>query len=392
MNKLIYFFVVVLLTACNQQPEVSQTTEQKNETLKAEVTQHSNQSTQSLPPESEDIEDHDDSHHVPGLWITDMDEAQQRAKKENKEILIFFTGTDWCSSCNLLVNEVFKKQKAQDYIKKHFIMVELDFPSDSSILSEEQQAHNAKWGEKFEVDGYPVAMLTTADVRPYSAIVGYLVDGVDEYIESLEIARTAKQNHFDNLKNLEGLKGEARAKTLDELLSREYAYFSNRENMTQELMSLLPKDSDLYQKYDKEQEYYALANTIEEIPLLPMDESLSYEQHSKIIAERFKAFREEQTNLSHNLLLVTLLNETTFIEASQEYQPIIEIVDEYLLSDKYSVDFRQELVSSVLVPYAKVKSKEASIKLYDQIAALDKNSETGKLLIESREEMIGTLE
>jgi hypothetical protein len=46
----------------------------------------------------------------------------------------------------------------------------------------------------------------------------------------------------------------------------------------------------------------------------------------------------------------------------------------------------------VLVPYAKVKSKEASIKLYDQIAALDKNSETGKLLLESREEMIGTLE
>ncbi|MDA0767040.1 MAG: thioredoxin family protein [Verrucomicrobia bacterium] len=34
-----------------------------------------------------------------GEWGTDWDAAKAQAKKENKPILINFTGTDWCGWC-----------------------------------------------------------------------------------------------------------------------------------------------------------------------------------------------------------------------------------------------------------------------------------------------------
>ena len=41
-------------------------------------------------------------------WHTDMEKAIAIATKENKKMLLFFTGSDWCGWCKKLQNEVFK--------------------------------------------------------------------------------------------------------------------------------------------------------------------------------------------------------------------------------------------------------------------------------------------
>jgi len=41
-------------------------------------------------------------------WYTDINEASAIAKKENKPMMLFFTGSDWCGWCVRLQNEVFR--------------------------------------------------------------------------------------------------------------------------------------------------------------------------------------------------------------------------------------------------------------------------------------------
>ena len=36
-------------------------------------------------------------------WQDDYDKAVKKAKKQDKPILLFFTGSDWCGPCKMLV-------------------------------------------------------------------------------------------------------------------------------------------------------------------------------------------------------------------------------------------------------------------------------------------------
>jgi len=40
-------------------------------------------------------------------WLTDLDAAKKQAAAEKKDILIDFTGSDWCGWCIKLDKEVF---------------------------------------------------------------------------------------------------------------------------------------------------------------------------------------------------------------------------------------------------------------------------------------------
>ena len=45
-------------------------------------------------------------------WETDISVAMEKAKKEGKDILINFTGSDWCGWCKKLDGEVFAWRSA----------------------------------------------------------------------------------------------------------------------------------------------------------------------------------------------------------------------------------------------------------------------------------------
>ena len=61
-------------------------------------------------------------------WHTDINEASAIAKKENKPMMLFFTGSDWCGWCVRLQNEVFRTPEFEAWAKANVILVELDFP------------------------------------------------------------------------------------------------------------------------------------------------------------------------------------------------------------------------------------------------------------------------
>ena len=118
-------------------------------------------------------------------WYTDLDEAKAVAAKENKPLLVDFTGSDWCGYCIKLHAEVFDKPEFEAFAK-NYVLVELDFPSKKPQPPEEK-AKNKATQAKFGVSGFPTVLLLDAKTgEAYGRQSGYGPgSGPKAYLEKL---------------------------------------------------------------------------------------------------------------------------------------------------------------------------------------------------------------
>ncbi|MFH1904218.1 MAG: thioredoxin family protein [bacterium] len=125
-------------------------------------------------------------------WIHDYDQALKDAKKYNKPILINFTGSDWCSWCIRLKEEVFSKPAFKNYASNNLILLELDFPR-RKPQSPKIKKQNNDLAKKYKIRGYPTIILINhkGDVI---ARTGYRRGGPDKYIEHLKELISQKTN------------------------------------------------------------------------------------------------------------------------------------------------------------------------------------------------------
>ena len=94
-------------------------------------------------------------------WHTDINEASAIAKKENKPMMLFFTGSDWCCWCVRLQKEVFNTPEFEKWAKENVVLVELDFPKNKP-QSEAIKTQNRALQQQCAVRGYPTCWF----VRP----------------------------------------------------------------------------------------------------------------------------------------------------------------------------------------------------------------------------------
>lgn len=120
-------------------------------------------------------------------WETNYETALLKAKKENKLILMNFSGSDWCANCIRLEKAVFTTDTFLTYSKDKFILLRLDFPQRSkNKLSEEQTKDNEALAEKFNPSGeFPLVIILSTDEKPIGK-TGYVDGGVEPFIETIE--------------------------------------------------------------------------------------------------------------------------------------------------------------------------------------------------------------
>ncbi len=123
-------------------------------------------------------------------WLTDMEAAKAQAAKENKDLLIDFTGSDWCGWCIKLDEEVFSKEPFKAGVKDKFVLVEIDFPQEKK-LDPKLKAQNQALGEAMKIEGYPTIMLCDPTGKPY-AKTGYQEGGTEAYVKHLTELQTAR--------------------------------------------------------------------------------------------------------------------------------------------------------------------------------------------------------
>ena len=83
-------------------------------------------------------------------WLTNMSKVMEKAKNENKLILLNFTGSDWCPRCVSLNKNVFEGQNFKKYSPENLVLLEIDFPKKSGKISQEQLEHNKELAKNIE--------------------------------------------------------------------------------------------------------------------------------------------------------------------------------------------------------------------------------------------------
>ena len=103
--------------------------------------------------------------------LTDMDAAKKEAAEQKKDLMIEFTGSDWCPPCMQLRANVFSKPDFQKEAQKNFVLLELDYPR-SKEQSAEVKAANQKLAEQYGVTGFPTVVFADASGKPFGGFVG----------------------------------------------------------------------------------------------------------------------------------------------------------------------------------------------------------------------------
>lgn len=119
-----------------------------------------------------------------GDWTSDYDAALQKARQEQKRLLVNFTGSDWCPYCIRLKEEIFSKPEFVAWAKQHVVLVELDFPRRKK-LPEALVEQNKKLQEQFGIEGFPTVVFVGADGKEVSRL-GYEGGGPTPWIAAAE--------------------------------------------------------------------------------------------------------------------------------------------------------------------------------------------------------------
>ena len=117
-------------------------------------------------------------------WKTNFEVAQQEALKENKNILLVFSGSDWCAPCIKLDNVVWKSEAFKSESEKNWVVYKADFPKKkANQLSAEQTESNKKLAEKYNRNGsFPLVILLDKTGKVIG-MTGFKNISASEYIQ-----------------------------------------------------------------------------------------------------------------------------------------------------------------------------------------------------------------
>lgn len=94
-------------------------------------------------------------------WNTTFEDAKIKAEKENKNILLVFSGSDWCGPCIKLDRVVWQSSEFQAEAAKNWSTYKADFPKKkANKLAPELEKINNQLAEKYNKNGsFPLVLL-----------------------------------------------------------------------------------------------------------------------------------------------------------------------------------------------------------------------------------------
>jgi thiol-disulfide isomerase/thioredoxin len=128
-----------------------------------------------------------------GQWITDIEKAKAQAKKENRVILVNFTGSDWCPPCKAMHGEVLTQPAFVEYAKENLVLVEADFPRRKEQSAELKRSNQALM-EEYKVRAYPTFVVLDAQGKELFRHEGFHPGGPKAFVEKMKEAKEGKRS------------------------------------------------------------------------------------------------------------------------------------------------------------------------------------------------------
>ncbi len=151
------------------------------------------------------------------VWHTNFVEAEKQAEKENKDLLIYFSGSDWCGWCMKLEKEVFTQGSFIQSVADEFVLIKIDFPRRKK-LPPEVSLQNTKLNKRYKPTKFPNVILCDSLGRPYAKTY-YRKGGVEVYVKHLTELQEKKKNRNASLAIAGSMEGIEKARTLEHALS-----------------------------------------------------------------------------------------------------------------------------------------------------------------------------
>ena len=129
-------------------------------------------------------------HTASPAWVNNLAAAKEQAKKENKLILLNFSGSDWCIPCIRMHEEIFNTTAFEKYATENLICINADFPRKSkNQLPKDQQKLNDALAEKYNTNGsFPFTLLLDSDGNKLKVWDGFYKDGIANFVAEIREA------------------------------------------------------------------------------------------------------------------------------------------------------------------------------------------------------------
>ncbi|RTY78873.1 thioredoxin family protein [Flavobacterium sp. LS1P28] len=117
-------------------------------------------------------------------WESDFNDAKIKAIKENKNILLVFSGSDWCAPCIKLENTIWKSEDFKNEAEQKWVIYKADFPKKkANLLAANLTASNKKLAEQYNKSGNFPLVLLLDKTGTVLGITGYKNVTPQEYIQ-----------------------------------------------------------------------------------------------------------------------------------------------------------------------------------------------------------------
>jgi thiol-disulfide isomerase/thioredoxin len=229
------------------------------------------------------------------VWLTDLDAAKAQGVKENKPVLIDFTGSDWCPPCKSLHKVVFESPEFAATASR-YVLVELDFPRNKPQTSE-LKAKNREWQQKYAVNSFPTVLLLDAksgDV--FGRVGGFGGQTAKEYLAKLAAFKNTPEGKSALAKELKSTSERSgRSRVLSQKINEAIAAkdFKAAEAALDEIFADVTGPRKAVLPFNKARILIQIDPTAKEQALKYIDEAIALTAGDETMGKSFKAFREK---------------------------------------------------------------------------------------------------
>jgi thioredoxin-related protein len=119
-------------------------------------------------------------------WQIDFEQAKKIATDQDKNIIIVFSGSDWCAPCIKLDKNIWQSESFKNEAAKDWVLIKANFPrKKANELSKEQKEHNRKLADKYNIEGsFPLVVILDKNGKLLGKM-GFKNVSPEEYIKMI---------------------------------------------------------------------------------------------------------------------------------------------------------------------------------------------------------------
>ena len=229
------------------------------------------------------------------VWLTDLDAAKAQGVKENKPVLVDFTGSDWCPPCKQLHKVVFESAEFAAVASK-YVLVELDYPK-SKPQAPELKAKNAALSKQFGITGFPTVLLLDAKTgEVFGKTVGFGGQSAKDYLDKLASFKNTPEGKAALEKEQKSAADRStKSRELGQKINAAIAAkdFKAAEAALEEMFADVTGPRKAVMPFNKARILIQIDPTAKEQALKYVDEALALTAGDETLTKPFKAFRDK---------------------------------------------------------------------------------------------------